>query len=317
MPKHSPTLPQLLTDFLEYCELEKNLSQGTIAMYDYYLRSFVDWASKFAGKQILLPKDITYETARKFRLHLSRVKSELTNSTLARSSQNSFLVALRSFLRYLVVERDIATLAPGKIHLGKVDDRIVTVLGEDDLEKLLATPNIMTKIGLRDRSILELLFSTGLRVSELVGLNRENVDLSSGEFTVLGKGGRARVVFVSPTAGKWLKRYSSTRKDEYIPLFIRYKGKTMGEEDYTGESLRLQERSIQRMVSRYAIKSGIKGKITPHTLRHSFATNLLVNGADLRSVQELLGHSNVATTQIYTHITNQRLRDVHKEFHGK
>jgi site-specific recombinase XerD len=246
---------------------------------------------------------------------LNRRISSKSNSEFKRSTQKTFLVALRAFLKYLVVEKEIETISPEKIILGKAEDRVPKVLNENQMKKLFEVQNLDRKSGVRDKAIIEMLYSTGLRVSELVALNRDDINLNSGEFTVVGKGRKARTVYLSPEATKWIKRYLSTRADPYIPLFIRYSGKKMDENDFDGESLRLNARSVQRLIKKYVKRSGISVDATPHTLRHTYATGLLSEGADLREVQELLGHSNVSTTQIYTHITNRQLKDVHKKYH--
>ncbi len=304
-----------LTNYLEHCEIEKNLSQNTIKMYDFYLNDFISWAQDYLNKKDLTVDDVTYELVRKYRLDLNRRKSFKTNEELKKSTQKTFLVALRAFLKYLVVEEELDTLSPDKIILGKPEPSIPKVLDSDQLERLFSVQNLNRRSGVRDRAILEVLFSTGLRVSELVALNVADVSLSSGEFTVVGKGKKVRTVYLSESAKEWLKRYQATRKDPFIPLFIRYSGKKMGENDLDGESLRLSVRSVQRLVKKYVVRAGIATEATPHTLRHSFATGLLREGADIRSVQELLGHSSVSTTQIYTHVTNQQLKDVHHRFH--
>ena len=206
-------------------------------------------------------------------------------------------------------------MSPEKILLGKVEDRIPKVLDDTQLKKLFEVQDLNKRSGVRDRAILEMLFSTGLRVSELVKLDIGDVNLDSGEFSVLGKGRKVRIVYLSPSAKDWIRRYLSTRHDSFKPLFLRYSGKRMEEQDFDGESLRLTVRSVQRLVKKYVLRAGIAVDATPHTLRHTFATGLLSEGADLRSVQELLGHSNVSTTQIYTHVTNKQLKDIHKKFH--
>jgi len=300
---------------LEHCEIEKNLSPNTLKMYHYYLNDFVDWSKEFLKKDEITLKDISEELIRKYRINLNRRKSSKSNDEFKRSTQKTFLVALRAFFKYLVVIEGIEVIPPEKIILGKNPDRVPEVLYPDQLKRLFEVQDLSKRSGVRDRAILETLFSTGLRVSELVGLNVDDINLNTGEFTVLGKGRKARIVYLSESAKLWLKKYLNTRKDQYIPLFIRYSGKKMDENDFEGESLRLTARSVQRMVKKYIKRAGISTDATPHTLRHTFATGLLSEGADLRSVQELLGHSNVSTTQIYTHVTNVQLKDVHKKFH--
>lgn len=309
------SLDLLVTRYLEYCELEKNMTQSSLKMYHYYLGEFSSWVREFLKRDDIYIEDINPELIRAYRLHLNRRKSQSSKEELKRVTQITFLVALRAFLRYLIVEQGLEVPAPEQILLGKADPRVPKVLNEDQLKRLLEVQNIGKRGGLRDHAILETLFSTGMRVSELVGLNRDDVNLDSGEFTVIGKGRKARTVYLSPTSIYWLKRYLLTRKDPFRPLFLRYAGKKMPDDDLEGESLRLTVRSVQRIVKKYATKAGISVDATPHTLRHTFATGLLREGADLRSVQELLGHSNVSTTQIYTHVTNKELRDTHKRFH--
>lgn len=298
----------LITDFLEYLELERNASQRTIRNYDHYLKRFLD----FAGD--IEPSKIDLGLIRKYRLYLSRYSDPLSNQQLKRKTQNYFMIALRAFLRYLA-RIDVETLSAEKVELGDQDPSPLKVLDQDHLAKLLSAPDVALKDGLRDKAILELLFSTGLRVSELASLNRDQINLKRKEFGVVGKGGKERVVFVSDDAADWLDRYLMTRHDSFKPLFIRYQGRV--EVENNGESMRLTARSIERIVEKYVKIAGIPIKATPHTLRHVFATDLLINGADIRSVQEMLGHSNISTTQIYTHVTNKHLKDVHKAFHSK
>ncbi len=305
----------VIIDYLEYCELEKNLTQSTIKMYHFYLADFDAWASSFLKKTVIHLSDIDPELIKKYRLDLNRRISSKSNQEFKRSTQKTFLVAIRAFLKYLVVEAGIDIMSPDKIILGKVEDRVPKVLNEDQLGRLVDVQDLNKLSGLRDKAILEMLFSTGLRVSELVKLNTEDVNTKSGEFTVIGKGRKARTVYLSGGATSWLKRYVDTRRDNFIPLFIRYSGKSMEEDDTAGESLRITARSVQRLVKKYVLRAGISVDATPHTLRHTFATGLLREGADLRSVQELLGHANVSTTQIYTHVTNQQLHETHKKFH--
>lgn len=300
-------LSKLIIDFLEYLEVEKNASQLTIRNYDHYLQRFL----AFAGD--VNPKDIDLGLIRKYRVYLARYVDENTGLTLKRVTQNYFVIALRAFLRYLA-KIDIDTLAAEKIELGEQEARPIKVLDEEQLDRLLNSPEISKIEGLRDKALLETLFSTGLRVSELGKLNRDQINLDKGEFGIVGKGRKERVVFLSDAAREWIGRYLSHRKDHFKPLFIRYSGK----EDPArgGENMRLTVRSIERIIEKYVKKAKIPIKATPHTLRHSFATDLLLNGADIRSVQEMLGHANISTTQIYTHITNRQLKEVHKAFHS-
>jgi len=311
----SSNFDDVLLDYLEFCEIEKNLSQNTIKMYHFYLTDFSFWAKDHLHQESFTISDIEEDLVKKYRVNLNRRISSKSNTEFKRSTQKTFLVALRAFLKYLVVIEGLDTMSPDKILLGKAEDRVPKVLNPQQMEKLFEVQNLDRKSGVRDRAILQTLFSTGLRVSELVALNRDQINLNSGEFTVIGKGRKARTVYLSPEAIKWLKRYLSARADPFIPLFIRYSGKKMQENDFDGESLRINPRSVQRLIKKYIKRAGISVDATPHTLRHTYATGLLSEGADLRSVQELLGHSNVSTTQIYTHVTNRQLRDIHKRFH--
>ncbi len=311
----SSNFDDVMLDYLEFCEIEKNLSQNTIKMYHFYLSDFSQWSKDFLNKDIFTLKDIDEELVKKYRINLNRRISSKSNTEFKRTTQKTFLVALRAFLKYLVVKEDLETISPEKIILGKSEDRVPKVLNTQQMKKLFEVQNLDRKSGIRDKAIIETLYSTGLRVSELVALNRDEINLDTGEFTVVGKGKKARTVYLSPEAIKWLKKYLSARADPFVPLFIRYSGKKMQEMDFDGESLRINPRSIQRLVKKYIRRAGISVDATPHTFRHTYATGLLSEGADLREVQELLGHSNVSTTQIYTHITNRQLRDVHKKYH--
>lgn len=295
------------TDFLEYLEIEQNRSQKTIANYDHYLTRLVDFAGDI---QII---DIDAELIRKWRLWLNRLGTN-TSDELQKNTQNYHLIALRSFLKFCT-KRDIPCLSPEKVELAKTTRKQVTFLNADEVESLLDQPDINTLNGLRDRAIIELLFCSGLRISELVALDREHINLKRLEFMVRGKGQKDRPIFISQQAADWIQRYLDKRTDVTSPLFMRYSGrKTV---DLTGNFHRLTSRSIQRLVSRYALLAGITKHVSPHTLRHSFATDLLMNGADLRSVQAMLGHSNIATTQIYTHVTDPHLKSIHEKFHHK
>ena len=304
-------LTQLVQEFLEYLEIERNLSPLTIRDYRHYLNNFINWSTKnFA---IQSPKQLTIETVRKYRVYLAHYNSPNGNLPIKKVTQNYYVIALRSFLRYLI-RKDLPVVAPEKIELPKVESRSLKFLDRDQVDRLLAQPDVSKDQGLRDKVLMEMLFSTGLRVSELCRLNRDQINLQRKEFGVIGKGGRARVVFISDRAALWLERYLEKRNDHFQPLFIRYAGNQ--NPTVNGEQMRLTSRSVQRIVTKYVRKAMLPVAATPHVLRHSFATDLLMNGADLRSVQELLGHKNVATTQIYTHVTNTQLRDVHKAFHS-
>src|SRR4030043_1955760 len=304
-------LPTLVDEFLEYLEIEKNLSPLTIRDYRHYLSIFCNWSKKHSP--ILKPQDITIDLVRKYRVYLAHLNSPNGNLPLKKVTQNYYVIALRSFLRYLI-RKDLKVLTPDKIELPKVESRSLKFLDRDQLERLLAQPDVSAEQGIRDKAIMELLFSTGLRVSELTKLNPDQINLQRKEFGIIGKGGKARVIFVSDRAAIWLEKYQAKRTDKFKPLFVRTRGNQ--EPIGNGEKMRLTPRSVQRILEKYVRKARLPVKATPHVLRHSFATDLLSNGADLRSVQELLGHKNVATTQIYTHVTNAQLRDVHKAFHS-
>jgi len=284
-------------------------------MYHFYLWDLIEWMKSFLRKNDLELNDVSNELIRKYRMDLNRRISTKSQQEFKRSTQTTFLVAIRSFLKYMIIEEKKEVLPPEQITLGKPDPRVPKVLEEDQLKMLFDVQDLNKRSGLRDRAILEVFFSTGLRVSELCNLNIDSINLDTGEFAVVGKGRKVRTVYLSPGAIDWLGRYLSTRKDDFAPLFLRYSGKRMKTGDVTGERLRLTPRSVERLVKKYILRAGIAVEATPHTLRHTFATGLLREGADLRSVQELLGHSNVATTQIYTHITNRQLKNVHAKYH--
>ena len=303
-------LSVLIDQFLEYLEIEKNCSKLTIRDYRHYLEVFNIWFTQNAsGKKI---SDLDLVTVRRYRVFLAN-REDAKGMTLKRVTQNYYVIALRSLLRFLI-KNDHATLEPSKIDLPKTESRSLKFLEREQIDRLVISIDTSKEEGIRDRAIFELLFSTGLRVSELVGLNHNQINLERREFGVVGKGGRARVVFVSDRAEEWVTRYLKERKDVFKPLFIRYSGKII--EDNNGEKMRLTARSIERIVKKYVRLARLPVDATVHTLRHSFATDLLTNGADLRSVQEMLGHKNIATTQIYTHVTNKQLRDVHRSFHS-
>lgn len=307
---------KLITDFLEHLEIERGRSSKTIRNYDFYLCRFCDWAGNPS------PQGITKEKVRKYRLWLNRSVPGRSEETLKKNTQNYHLIALRAFLKYLA-RRDIKSLAPETIELAKQSTRSVEFLEEDELGRLLNAPmkKHQVKTGqkgwsmvqLRDRAILETLFSTGLRVSEVANLKIEQINLKRDEFTVRGKGDKPRVVFLSDEAKKWIKQYVDKRTDTSPYLFVSHDRAKKGRE----ESGPITPRSIERMVKRYARDAGITKRITPHTLRHTFATDMLMAGADIRAVQDLLGHASINTTQIYTHITNKQLKSIHHKYHGK
>lgn len=297
---------KLLTDFLEHLEIELNRSQKTIENYDHYLKRFLQWSD------IDRPEQITDELVRKYRLYLNRLTDDQGNS-LKRVTQNYHIIAIRNFLKYLA-KRDIKTLAAEKIEVGKNPSQAIEFLEPDELERLLKSAEGLDFKSLRDKAILELLFSAGLRVSELVSVNRDQINLARQEFSIRGKGGKIRIVFISDSAKQALEKYFEKRSDIDPAVFVRIKKNAGTGSD---ETMRLTARSIQRIVKEYAARAGIVKDVHPHTLRHSFATDLLQNGADIRSVQAMLGHSSITTTQIYTHVTNQQLKDIHQKFHGK
>lgn len=306
-------LNDLVQDFLEYCEIERGHSELTIRNYEHYLNRFVEFLED--GKaRAATPRSITVDKIRSYRLYLNRLSGS-EGEQMKKITQNYHLIAIRAFLKYLA-RRDIETLSPEKIELIDAKRKQIGFLDPREIEALLSAPRQFAKkpeVVARDEAILEMLFSTGLRVSELCNLDRSQVNTNKGEVAVRGKGGKDRVVFISPSAAGALGAYLKTRNDDWEPLFIHYGGL----KDNDGDYMRLTPRSVQRLVASYAALAGITKKVTPHILRHSFATDLLSNGADIRSVQEMLGHSSITTTQMYTHITNQQLREVHRAFHGK
>jgi len=325
----SQKLRKLLIDFLEYLEIEKNRSPKTIENYHFYIGRFIDW---FGDKPA---SALHAEDVRQFRLWLNRLE-DVHGEPLKKNTQNYHLIALRSFLKYLA-KRDMDTLAPEKIELAKMPDREVSFLEGNDLDRILDAPLSLNRsldpdaktaadqirIKYRDKAILELLFSSGLRVSELAKLKREDINLKKDEFTVRGKGGKTRLVFLSEQSRYWIKKYQGTRSDMNPYLFVSHdkragrERKRKEQKDFTEETVGITPRTIQRIVRKYAKAAGITKSVTPHTLRHSYATDLLQSGADIRSVQTMLGHSSITTTQIYTHITDKELRNIHKKFHGK
>ncbi|OGH11271.1 MAG: hypothetical protein A2857_06625 [Candidatus Levybacteria bacterium RIFCSPHIGHO2_01_FULL_36_15] len=302
-------LDVLIIKFLEYLEIERNCSKLTVRNYKFYLGRFRNWYNKECPTKGI--EDLNVDMVRRFRVYLSDFVDE-GGITLKRVTQSYHIIALRSFLRFLI-RNDYTTLPPEKIDLPKGESKSLKFLEKDHLRALFNTVDISSEAGLRDRAILEALFSTGLRVSELARLNRDQINFETREFGVIGKGGRARIVFLSDSAAFWLTKYLEMRADDFKPLFIRYSKEITPENG--GEKMRLTTRSIERLIEKYVKKAKLPIKATPHTLRHSFATDLLSNGADIRSVQEMLGHKNISTTQIYTHVTNPQLKEVHKKFH--
>ncbi|OGG58518.1 hypothetical protein A2765_02200 [Candidatus Kaiserbacteria bacterium RIFCSPHIGHO2_01_FULL_56_24] len=292
-------LKALKTQFLEYIEIEKGRSVKTVENYDRYLTRFLDHTKASS------PSKLTETLVREFRLWLNRQPG--VAGDMKRKTQNYYLIALRAFLKYLR-KLGVESLSPEKIELAKVGGRDLDLITADELNRLMKSPTGDSLNDLRDRAILELLFSTGLRVSELCSLNAD-IDLTRDEFSVRGKGDKVRVVFLSPGAKKAVADYLKKRGDMGEALFVGYGANQ--------DAARLTTRSIERIVKQHAVKAGITRKVTPHVIRHSFATDLLENGADLRSVQALLGHANIATTQVYTHVTDKHLREIHQAFHGK
>ena len=301
---------KLKTRYLEYIEIEKGRALRTVQNYDHYLTVFIEYT------KVKKPKDITRDVVREFRLWLNRQSNgnnRATGETMSKKTQNYYLIALRSFLKYITREGH-QTLAADQIELAKIPQRSIDVISFNELQRLLAAPdkqdNVEAKY--RDKAILEMLFSTGLRVSELCSLTRD-IDLTRDEFSIRGKGGKVRVVFLSDEAKDALKKYLNERTDMSEALFVSVSKNKDKVEDSKG----LDRRSIERIVKKHATMAGITKKVTPHVLRHCFATDLLSNGADIRAVQQLLGHADISTTQIYTHVTDKHLREVHKKFHSK
>ncbi len=301
-----------INKFLEYLEIDRSCSPLTIRNYRLYLNRFAAWLeANYPGTGV---SNLSLDMVQKYRVYLAHLTEK--NLPLAKITQTYHIIILRAFLGYLE-RQEIKSLAPQRIELPKRDqERLIKFLDSDQVERLLNQPHGETPQAMRDKAILEMLFSTGLRVSELVSLNKDQINLDRREFGVIGKGRKARVVYLSQRAADWLKKYLGTRQDFYKPLFIRYGGKK-SDPGRDGETLRLTSRSVERILEKYVNKARLPVKATPHTLRHSFATDLLIAGADIRSVQEMLGHANIGTTVIYTHVTNKRLKDVHETFHGK
>lgn len=315
------SLRHLKTSFLEYLEIEKGRALRTIQNYDHYLSVFIEFIKKDS------PEDITDESVKNFRLWLNR--QQITKDrTVSRKTQNFYLIAIRAFLKYLA-RQGVKSLPAERIELARIPERSLELITHAELKRILEAPKGNDIRALRDRAILELLFSTGLRLSELCSLKRD-IDLSIDELSVRGKGGKIRVVFVSDNAKKILKEYLSKREDMSDALFVPLSSikKAKNSKNKIGNNSKdtkkeneefgyLNKRSVERIVKHYTVKAGISKRVTPHTMRHMFATDLLSNGADLRSVQALLGHSSISTTQIYTHVTDKHLRDIHKKFHNK
>lgn len=304
-------ISQKAGQFLEYLEVEKGSSPLTIRNYKHYLTRFCKWMHKEGIRQNL--NDINPEVIRQYRVYLARI-TDPKGLTLSRKTQGYHAIALRSFLKWLT-KNDFKVMSADKIDLPKISERQIKFLSGEQVDRLLNAPSLSNISGKRDKAILETLYSTGLRVSELVSLDRDKLDLKRREFGIVGKGGKARVVFLSLRAVSWIEKYLNSRKEKYKPLFIRHKGKV--DPSTPDEKMRLTPRSVQRMIKKYSRKIKLPIDATPHVLRHSFATDLLIAGADIRSVQEMLGHKNIQTTQVYTHVTHKHLKEIHDSFHGK
>lgn len=301
-------LGQAVKKFLEHAEVGKNQSLKTIENYRHYLGRFMAFAGDIEVAKIDL------ETVQSFRLFLNRMLDDKGRQLLNIKTQNYHIIALRAFLKYCV-KNDMKVMSPEKIDLSKIPERSVEYLSREELERLFEVIDRDGIAGLRDAAMIEMLYSTGLRVSELVGLDRSQVDLMRREFMVRGKGKKTRIVFLSKRAVAAIGGYLSKRSDSFNPLFLNYRRSRQSEDITEGEKRRLSTVAVEKSVRGYALKAGIIKKVTPHVLRHSFATEMLINGADIRSVQEMLGHSSITTTQIYTHLTNKRLKEVHDKFH--
>jgi len=305
------TINSLITDFLEYMEIERGSALASVENYDRYLRRFAGFAR---ANQVDVPEKIDHELLRKYHLWLHRLPDASKKVPISKLTANYHLIALRAFLKYLI-KRGIAVPSPEEVELAKTDERQISFLDDEELDLLLSKPDLNTIQGVRDRAILNLLFSTGLRVSELCNLKKNDINLEKNEFSVVGKGGKVRVVFLDHEAKESLERYLTTRDDKSEFMFLGY-GHVNQAQNSKLKTQNITPRSVQRMIHKYARMAGITKKVTPHVLRHSFATDLLMSGADIRSVQELLGHASITTTQIYTHVTDQHLAEVHQAFHG-
>lgn len=307
-----PTDPQqALGLFIEHLEVERNVSRLTIRNYRHYIQRFIDWFLVQGHTDL---KELNQDVIRQFRVYLARYVDD-QGRMLGKKTQSYYVIALRSWLKWQI-KNDSPVLHPEKIDIPRAESEHMKFLNRDKIESLMSQPLLSSEAGLRDKAILEVLFSTGLRVSELVNLNRDQIDMDRKEFGVIGKGRRPRVVFLSDRAIYWLQRYLVTRTDHWLPVFIRYSGP---EPDIIsdGSEMRLTSRSVQRLVDKYARQAHLTTKITPHGIRHSFATDLLANGASIRDVQEMLGHKDIGTTQIYTHVTQPRLKEAHQKFHSQ
>lgn len=300
-------LSELIIDYIEHLEVEGGRSSSTASNYKLYLERFVEFTNDITVDKI------TSDMVRRYRLWLNRYRN-YNDDELSTLTQFYHLIALRGFLNYLS-KRDIVSLSPEKIELPKISRRQVTFLYPDEIERLIEQINLSTESGLRDRAIIELLFSSGLRVSELINLNRDHINTKRREFMIRGKGKKDRPVFISENTADHIENYLHSRKDNLPPLFISYSRNH--KPSNSGNYRRLSARSIQRMINQYSRLAGITKQVSPHTMRHSFATDLLMNGADLRSVQAMLGHSNISTTQIYTHVTDEHLQEIHNKFHSE
>ena len=307
------SLLSYVTDYLDYLEIEKNRSRKTRENYERYLRRFTNWLSAATNKkeEQLMPRDITADMIRQYRLWLNRVVIEGSDEGLKKNTQTYYIIALRNLLKYLS-KRDVEVMAADKVELPKMPMREINLISSEELDRLLEQPDNSTLKGLRDKAILETLFSTGLRVSELAGLKKDSINLKTGEFSVKGKGSKIRVVFLSDRAKTALANYLEKRPDLEEYLFV-----STGFNQSKTSVKALTTRSIERLVKYYAVSAGITKNVVPHTLRHAFATDLLQNGADLRSVQMMLGHSSITTTQIYTHLTDKELKETYRAFHGR
>ena len=309
-------ISELVADFLESLEIEKGRSTKTVENYGLYLARFIDLITEdFEGQEMIKPSDITPEVLRRFRLKLNRFSYNQNKERLSALTQSYHLIALRGFFKYLA-KRGIKSLDPSLIDLPRAAKKQVTFLHFDEIERLLAEIPLDTESGLRDRAIIELLFSGGLRVSELCSLNRDSINLERREFMVRGKGKKDRPIFIDKSTAECIEDYLNMRTDTLPALFLNNSANQQIPST-SGDFRRLTPRSIERIVQKYTRLAGITKHVTPHTMRHSFATDLLMNGADIRSVQSLLGHANISTTQIYTHITDPHLKEVHEKFHSE